>query len=66
MISLKPCNSIQAKPKGNINMAGQRTKPPALLDISWVRYIFKNRGKLNQTKVAMTGNKNKIRPNKST
>jgi hypothetical protein len=45
MISDKPCKNTIVKPRGSINMAGQRIRPPALDDISPLLNIWKNKGK---------------------
>ena len=65
MISEMPCSSSSPKPTGMISLAGQRTRPPALLEISLMRIDSIKYGQETQIMITQSGTRKNAWPNRA-
>src|SRR5882672_5113537 len=63
--SESPCRTSRRKPTGTISRAGQMIKPPALVEISLLRYASTNTGQDSHMMVIAMGRRNSSVPNTS-
>src|SRR5687768_3541971 len=65
MISETPCSATSVKPSGTRNLTGQRSRPPALPDISLMLHDCMKKGQENHAITSIEGTRKTAVPTRS-